>query len=110
MSKKDSGEDGHRINKSKAIRELIAAQPAVDSKSVVSQLGEQGIKVSPTMVYYVKSKLKHAKNKAKRERAAESSRDIGAINPVQLVVRVKGLAREVGGMKHLKQLVDILAE
>jgi hypothetical protein len=36
-------------------------------------------------------------------------RSVGS-NPVELVLRVKDLAREVGGIKHLKQLVDLLAE
>ena len=31
-------------------------------------------------------------------------------NPVELVLRVKELAREVGGIGQLKQLVDLLAE
>lgn len=31
-------------------------------------------------------------------------------NPVELVLRVKDLAREVGGINQLKQLVDLLAE
>ena len=29
---------------------------------------------------------------------------------VELVLRVKNLAREVSGVQHLKQLVDLLAE
>ena len=31
-------------------------------------------------------------------------------NPVELVMRVKQLAREVGGIRNLKQLVDLLAD
>jgi len=34
----------------------------------------------------------------------------GAANPVELVLRVKDMAREVGGIRNLKQLVDLLAE
>jgi hypothetical protein len=41
---------------------------------------------------------------------AESSRQSGAKHPVELVLRVKDLAREVGGIRYLKQLVDLLAE
>ncbi len=68
------------------------------------------MKVSPTMVYYVRSRMKQAKRRAKRDRVAASSRLTAARNPVEVVIRVKDLAREVGGIGKLKQLVDLLAE
>ena len=43
-------------------------------------------------------------------KVAESSRQTGSKNPVEVVLRVKDLAREVGGIKNLKMLVDLLAE
>jgi len=98
------------VNKSQAVRDFFAANPKADSKAVIAGLAEKGVKVSPTMVYYVRSKLKLAKRRAKRERVAESSRKTAAKNPVELVLRVKDLAREVGGVKNLKLLVDLLAE
>ena len=61
-------------------------------------------------MYYVRSKLRQADRKARRERVAESSRGTGAANPVEVVLRVKDLAREVGGITNLKLLVDLLAE
>jgi len=110
MSKSSPEPGGGKVNKSQAIREALAANPKADSKTVIALLGEKGVKVSPTMVYYVKSKLKQARRKAKREKAAESSRRAESKDPVELVLRVKDLAREVGGIESLKQLVDLLAE
>ena len=98
------------VNKSKAIRDYFTGNPKADSKTVIAALAEEGVKVSPTMVYYVRSKLGQARRKAKRARVAESSRKLAATNPVELVLRVKDLAHEVGGIQHLKQLVDLLAE
>lgn len=98
------------INKSREIRDYFAVNPKADSKTVIAALGEKGVKVSPTMVYYVRSKLGQARRRAKRERVAESSRKLAATNPVELVLRVKNLANEVGGIQYLKQLVDLLAE
>ena len=95
----------NKVNKSQVIREILAADPKADYKTVITKAAEKGAKVSQTMVYYVRSKLGQAARKAKREQAAATSR-----NPVELVSRVKKLANEVGGMKHLKQLVDLLAE
>jgi hypothetical protein len=62
------------------------------------------------MVYYVRSKLGQARRKEKRARVAESSGKMAVSNPVELVLRVKDLATEVGGIHNLKQLVDLLAE
>ena len=109
MPVKESGGAG-KVNKSQAIRDFYAGNPKADSKTVVSGLADRGVKVSPTMVYYIKSKMGQAKRKARREKMAESSRRSGATNPVEIVLRVKDLAREVGGVKNLKQLVDLLAE
>jgi hypothetical protein len=109
MANKETGGTG-KVNKSQAIRDFFSANPRADSKTVVAGLADKGVKVSPTMVYYIKSKLGHAKRRARRESLALSSRKSGAANPVEIVLRVKDLARDVGGVKHLKQLVDLLAE
>src|SRR5437868_824903 len=98
------------VNKSEAIREAIAANPKATAKEIVSLLGEKGIKVAPTLVYYINSKGKQAKRKDKRARIAAASATSGNGNPVELVIRVKDLAREVGGIGNLKMLVDLLAE
>jgi hypothetical protein len=107
---KNGASDGGKVNKSQAVRVYLAAHPTADSKAVIAGLAEKGVRVSPTMVYYVRSKLKQAQRKEKRERVAASSRQTGAANPVEVVLRVKELARELGGIANLKQLVDLLAE
>jgi hypothetical protein len=107
---KGAASDGGKVNKSQAVRDFLTTNPDADSKAVIAGLADQGIKVAPTMVYYVRSKLGQARRKARRERVAASSRQSGASNPVEVVLRVKDLAREVGGIGNLKQLVDLLAE
>ena len=104
MPKNPTNSDSGNPSKSEAIRALFAENPKMDSKTVIARLGEKGVKVSPTMVYYVRSKMKQAKRKEKQARV------VAMANPVELVIRVKTLAREVGGIKQLKQLVDVLAE
>ena len=108
MPKKES--NGQHVNKSQAIRDTFAENPKADTRTVIARLADKGIKVSPTMVYYVRSKQHQAQRKAKRALVVESSRKTGAANPVELVLRVKDMAREVGGIRNLKQLVDLLAE
>ena len=109
MAKK-TAEDGQPVNKSQAIRDVLAADPKLGTKDVIARLAEQGVKVGPPLVYFIKSKQNQAKRRAKRERVAESSRQAGSKNPVEIVLRVKDLSREVGGIKNLKMLVDLLAE
>jgi len=109
VPKKEDSANG-KVNKSQAIRDVLAGNPKADSKTVIAQLGEKGIKVSPAMVYYIKSKARHARRRAKRDRVSAMSATSVSRNPVELVKRVKDLAREVGGYKQLKQLVDLLAE
>src|SRR4051812_17912479 len=98
------------VNKSKAIREALAANPKAGAKEIVTLLGEKGIKVSPTLVYYINSKNNQAKRKDKRARVAAASEKASNGNAVEVVLRVKDLAREVGGIGNLKMLVDLLAE
>jgi len=97
-------------NRSDAIREHLAANPKAGSKEVIAALAAKGVKVSSTLVYYVKSKQGQANLRAKREVVAEQTRKSGVANPVELVIRLKDLAGEVGGMANLKRLVDLLAD
>ena len=111
MSKSNNpGSNGTPINKSDAVREELAKNPKAGSKAITAALAERGIKVAPSLIYFVKSKANQKKRNARRDLAEETSRQAGAVNPLELVIRVKNLAREVGGMKNLKQLVDLLAE
>ena len=110
MAKKASAENGTPINKSQAVRDFLAGNPGADTKAVVAGLAGKGVKVAPTLVYFIKSKQRQARRRAKRDRVAASSRQTGSKNPVEVVLRVKDLAREVGGIKNLKMLVDLLAE
>lgn len=105
-----SNGDGKKPSKSAAIREALAQNPQAGSKEIVALLATQGVKVAPTLVYYIKSQLKHTKRKQNRLRAADKSGWSGAGDPVALIGKVKALAAEAGGINNLKRLVDVLAE
>jgi len=108
MAKSNSGNGS--VNKSAAIRQALIQNPKAKSKEIVSYLAGKGIKVAPTLVYYIRNKAKHAQQVQKRERIAESSRSTGTADPVKLIIRVKELSRDAGGIQSLKKLVDVLAE
>jgi len=110
VAKKDSPENDISVNKSDSIRDHIAKNPKATSKEIVAALGERGIKVAPSLIYFVKSRAMHAKRKASRDKVAEGLSNSGLASPLDLVIRMKQLANEVGGFKNLKKLVDVLAE
>jgi hypothetical protein len=96
--------------KADAIRELLAANPNTPTKDVVGALANQGMKVSANHVYLIKSNMKQRKRRQKRENAAAVTRMNGMPNAALAVTKVKILADELGGLRNLKQLVDVLSE
>lgn len=104
------GNNGDGVNKSEAIREVMAQHPKAQTQEVVSLLAERGLKVQPSLVYYIRSKQLHQQRRLKRERVAATSAGTGSVDPVDLVLKVKSLARDAGGIGNLKKLVDALAE
>src|SRR5947209_4634324 len=95
---KATGGNGKRLNKSAMIREVLAQNPKAGSKEIVAQLAQRGVKVAPTLVYYIKSKRNQVARKAKRQRAADKSGWRGPGNPLDLIVKVKALAGQSGGI------------
>jgi arginine repressor len=98
------------VNKSQVIRDILEKNPHTPVKEIVATLAQQGIRVSDTYVYMVKGKAKARKRKEKRDRAIAASNSSGVANPVDLILQVRKVAEAAGGMRHLKRLVDILAE
>jgi hypothetical protein len=108
MAKGKSNPNG--VNKSAEVRAILAKDPKTPVKEIVEVLGQRGIKLHPNLVYLIKSKMKHKTHREKRQRAVEATERAGFANPVQLILEVRKLAEKTGGMRHLKQLVDLLAE
>ena len=112
------------VNKSAAIRDLLAKNPKLSANDIVATLAKKGISVTSTLVYVVKGK-KQANGQTKRPATSKTVKTKSAgkkavtpkavttssvANPAVAVLKVKGLAAEVGGMKNLGQLVDALAD
>jgi hypothetical protein len=92
------------------IRAVLAESPKMRTKDVVEHLASKGVKVSANHVYIIKSKAKSRKKKQRRESAVAAGGKAGIANPVQAVTKVKTLARELGGLGILRQLVILLSE
>ena len=83
----------------------------VTENMVGHKLGE----FSPTRTFFGhagarKAKLRAKKRKEKRQQAVEAGQQAGLANAVELVRMVKELSGQAGGMRKLKQLVDLLAD
>jgi len=98
------------VNKSAAVKEVFAKNPKTPVKEVISALAAQGVKVSYTYVYALKSKGKAKRRKEKRQKAMATSNNMGVLDPVDLIRQVKELALRTGGLRNLRQLVDVLGE
>jgi hypothetical protein len=102
--------NGDGVNKADVVREILSRNPKATVKEVQTMMAERGLTVSENHVYFIRSKLRDQKNRRRRAAAAEATRSSGMPNPATAVSKVKALARELGGLRNLKQLVDVLAE
>src|SRR5438270_8756323 len=99
MAKRARSANGTPVNKSEAIRGFMAANPQAGTKDVVTGLAEKGVQVTPALVYMIRSKARHAKRRAKRDRAVASSRGMATADPVALIRSIRDLGNQVGGLK-----------
>jgi hypothetical protein len=99
------------VNKSDEIRKMLQMDPKMPVKEIMSALAERGIKVTDTLVYYIKGKMKGRRGRRKKARQMVAKvAATGNGDPVATILKVKTWANEVGGLKKLKQLVDALSE
>jgi hypothetical protein len=77
-------------------------------------VAEKGIQVSHGLFYFVKGQMKG--RKARRTKAQKvvtevaESTHVTRSSAVSTILKVKACAREVGGMKSLKALVEALSD
>lgn len=103
-----------KSNKSEEIRTLLRANPEMPVKEIVSKMGGQGMKVTPNLVYFIKGKM--SGRKGRRRKAQKVVTEVAVANAttredaVKTILKVKGWASEIGGLKKLKALVDALVD
>ena len=97
-------------SKAQSIRDEIQANPAAKTSEIVKVLAGKGIKVLPNQVYAIKALGNVKKKKQQRAAAGAVASDAGMPNPAEAIIQVRAFAVRFGGMKKLKQIVDLLAE
>jgi hypothetical protein len=112
MARQKSDGSKSELNKSEECRKLLKANPEMSVKDVVATLADRGIMVTNNLVYFVKGRIKGRKGRQKkvREVVARVATTTGQDDAVKTILKVKGWAVEVGGLKKLKALVDALSE
>ena len=110
--KRQAGE----VNKSEEIRKLLKANPTISSAEAIKTLGQNGVKISSSLFFFTKGKMKGRKGRRRKiRRQVASVMSNGAVAPAKsdvlgTIKKVKGLAAEVGGLKKLADLVAALSE
>jgi len=106
------------INKSEEVRKLLKANPAITAKEVVAALAEKGIKISNALFYFTKGQMKGRKARKQKDRKTATAKVAEAsivikgdvLSSILTILKVKGWAKEVGGMKTLKAIVEALSD
>ena len=108
------------VNKSQAMRDLLTKNPQLKAAEAIAMLADQGIRVIPSLYYFIKGELQGKKGRRKKARqmVEKVSATMGsngelpakAGDVISTIIKVKHLAAEVGGLKKLKALVEALGE
>ena len=106
------------VNKTKAILDLLGANPALGPKEASAELAKQGIKASPGYVSTIKSKAKRSgggggggggggkPRRGKRRAKAKAGDSIS----ISKLVETKRFAEKMGGVGKLKAAIDALSK
>src|SRR5690348_414154 len=98
------------INKSAAVRDHLAKNPAAGPTEVAAALTKQGVKITPAYVSTVKALLKKAGTNAKasggkrRGRPTRSSRG-GDVVSIAGLLEARRFAERVGGVENASRLL-----
>ena len=98
------------VNKSAAVKEILAKNPDAPVKEIVARLASEGIEISENYVYSLKKKRKGGRptgSKAVAQSSAKASNS--ATITIEDIEAVKALAEKLGAEK-LHQLADVLAK
>jgi hypothetical protein len=103
------------VNKSEAIRDLLKTNPKISGKDAIDALAAKGIEVKNSLFYLVKGKTlggrRRRRTAAKNGQVAQSSTTAAKQNDTVATIRkVQQLGNDVGGIKVLKKIIDVLSE
>ena len=101
------------LNKSQTLRDLLAENPNLSYPEASGTLAEKGINLTKGLFYLVRGGMKSKKPKTGKKVAQKMVTAIPSNNgddTLTTIKQIKEVAAELGGMKHLKALVEALSE
>jgi len=102
-----------RVNRSAAIREYFQSNPAAGPSEVVAAMAEKKMKVTPTLVSNVKSRMQNgaAPNGKKGRRGRPAKRTTGeATFPMSLLMEAKRLAQQAGSVEAAREALNVISK
>ncbi|MBM4067902.1 MAG: hypothetical protein FJ271_03020 [Planctomycetes bacterium] len=97
------------VTKSAAIREYLKGHRRAKAKTVVAALADEGIEVTEGLVYAAKRSIKGKRKRRLAAAAITKTNPNGAVDAITLVKKVRELAVQAGGIKKLKELLEMLS-
>ena len=102
------------VNRSQAIRDLLKEKPDIKANDAVTALAEKGITIKTSLFYIVKGKVAGSKKRRRKNTKAAvkivAASTSGNGDALGVILKIKKLAAELGGIGALKSLVDVLSE
>jgi hypothetical protein len=98
------------VNKSKAVRDYVAANPNASNKEVSEALAKEKIKVTPNHVANIKSKTAAGKGKRKRRQKAAEVASIKTGIGVPEIKAAFSLLKQCGGIAQAREALTAAAE
>ena len=92
-----------KVNKTQAIREAIAAAPGATPKEIAHSL--KLLKITPTYVSNIKSKMKETK-KRKTSKTKKTSTKVDLAE----LIKAKKMVDDLGGVEKAKEMLDALSK
>jgi hypothetical protein len=99
-----------KINKTKAVRDYMAANRKATPKEVSEALEKEGIEVSPSYVSNIKATAKCKKGKRKRRRQAAEVASMQTGVSIDNIKAAFGLLKQCGGLAQAKEALASAAE
>jgi hypothetical protein len=98
------------VNKSQAVREFMAANPAASPKEVSETLTKKGIEVSPNYVSNVKGKMTARKGKRKRRQKAAEVASVKTGIGISEIKAAFALLKHCGGIAEAREALAAAVE
>ena len=105
------------VNKSARLRELLREDPKISFNDASARLADEGIEIKSSLFYFVKGKVVGRRGRRRKMRrnveaalGTNGAATAASTDVLATIKKVKALAAELGGLKKLRAVVEVLSE